>query len=274
MLPSFILSLREGLEAALVIGIVVGALTKAGRSELRASVWRGVVAAILFSAALAVGLDLLGTEFEGPLEKIFEGTSMFLAAGLLTWMIFWVSRQNRTLKSRLESGVSRAISTTGAPALFMLSFVAVVREGVELAIFLFAARLASDTLQTLIGAILGLAMAAILGWLLVTSSRRLNLRRFFQFSNLILMFFAAGLVAHGAREFIELGWLPVVKAPIWNLNPVLSDQSFPGQVLSALFGYNGAPSLTEALLYFTYFAILGLALQFTLRTTATKTDAA
>ncbi len=274
MLPSFILSLREGLEAALVVGIVLGALVRAGRAELRFSIWRGVLAALLFSTILAIGLDLLGTEFEGSAEMIFEGSSMLLAACLLTWMIFWVSRQNRALKSKLESGVSHAISTTGAPALFMLSFLAVVREGVELAIFLFAARMASNGMQTLSGAILGLVTATVMGWLLVNSSKRLNLKRFFQFTNLLLMFFAAGLVAHGVREFVELGWLPVGIAPVWNLNSILSDQSILGQLLSALFGYNGTPSLTEVLFYISYFVLLWLALHLTLKAPTIKPDAA
>jgi len=259
MLPSFILSLREGLEAALIIGIVLGALRQMKRRELVASVWFGAGSAALVSLATALLLTRLGLEMKDPGEAIFEGLTMLLAAGILTWMIFWMSRQARTMKSDLESGVQRA-SLTGKRGLFVLAFVAVLREGVELALFLTASVFASNGHLTLLGALLGLATAALIGWGLFATTIRLDLQRFFQVTGFLLVLFAAGLVAHSVHEFNELGWIPAIIEHVWNINPILSDQSTLGQVLAALFGYNGSPSLTEALAYILYFgvALLGL----------------
>jgi len=185
---------------------------------------------------------------------------MFLAAGILTWMIFWMSRQARTLKSELEAGVRQAV-TQNRRALFALAFFAVVREGIELALFLTASALASDAIQTLTGAVLGLAISVLLGWLLFTSTLRLNLQRFFQVTGFLLILFAAGLVAHGVHEFNEVGWIPALIEQVWNLNPVLDENSTFGALLKALFGYNGNPSLTEVLAYLAYFVALFLGLR-------------
>lgn len=264
MLPSYVLALREGIEAALIIGIVLGALTKTDRLDLRPIVWRGVLAAVATSTLVAVLLSLIGAEFEGVGEIIFEGTTMLLAAGLLTWMIFWMGQRTRNLKAHLEGGVRQASLSTGYRPLFWLAFLAVLREGVELSIFIFAARLEAGVIPTLIGSLTGLASAVLLGWLLLTSTRRLNLKVFFRVTNLLLMFFAAGLVAHGIREFVEVGWIPAIVSPVWNLSYLLSDQGPLGQALAVLFGYNSHPSLIEVLFYLGYFLVLGITLRFTL----------
>ena len=120
-----------------------------------------------------------------------------------------------------------------------------------------AARMASDTFSVLVGAILGLGGAILLGWLLFTSTKRLNLKHFFQITNILLLFFAAGLVAHGVHELIEAGWIPALIDPVWDINHILSDKSEIGGILKALFGYNGNPALTEVLAYLSYFAVLG-----------------
>jgi high-affinity iron transporter len=260
MLPAFLLALREGLEAALIIGIVLGALHKIRRPELAGSVWLGTGAAAVLSLLAAVLISTLGATFEGPAEAIFEGITMFFAAGVLTWMIFWMSRQARHLKSELETDVRRAALQSSARPLFLLAFLAVLREGIELALFLSAAAFTTDASQTLAGGLLGLAAAALLGWGLYASAIRLDLRRFFQVTGTLLILFAAGLVAHGTHEFNEVGWIPGIIAPLWNTNPILDESSPLGQVLKALFGYNGNPSLTEALAYLGYFLVIGLAL--------------
>ncbi|MCL4560575.1 MAG: FTR1 family protein [Chloroflexi bacterium] len=258
MLPSILLSLREGMEAALMIGIILSALHKTQRDDLRPSVGAGAVAAFIFSALAAVGLDLLGAELEGQSELIFEGLSMLLAAALLTWMIFWMGNQSRALKTALENRVQNALRNAGGPALFLLVFVTVVREGIELAVYLYATRLTSGAALTLSGAAVGLISAGLLGWLVFSSARRLNLRQFFQVTNLLLMFFGAGLVAQGVGALSTAGWIPAMIAHLWNTNSLLSDQSLPGQVMKTLFGYDGSPSLIEAISYVVYFASLGL----------------
>jgi high-affinity iron transporter len=263
MLASFLLALREGLEAALIIGIVLGALRKMSRAELAPAVWRGTIAASLVSIIAGVALTALGLSLEGPAEQIFEGVAMLLAAGVLTWMIFWMQRQSRTIKADLETGVRRAAMATGQGALFSLAFLAVVREGIELALFLTAAALTAGTQSTIIGGLLGLAAAVFLGWSIFASTVRLDLRRFFQVTGALLLLFAAGLVGHGVHEFNEVGWIPNVIEHVYNLNPVLDENSTAGVMLKALLGYNGNPSLTETLSYVAYLGAVILALRWT-----------
>ena len=256
MLASFLLSLREGIEAALIIGIVLGALRKLNRSEMTPAVWYGALSAILVSLTTGVLLTAFGLGLEGAAEQIFEGIAMLLAATVLTWMIFWMNRQARSIKGELEAGVNQATSTGGTRTLFSLAFLAVVREGIELALFLTAATFASDLQSTLLGTLLGLGAAIFLGWGLFASTRRLNLRRFFQVTGVLLILFAAGLVAHGVHEFNEVGWIPSVVEHVWDTNPIIDENSTLGLMLKALFGYNGNPSLTEVMTYLAYYVAI------------------
>jgi len=263
MLPTYLLSLREGLEAALIIGIVLGAVSKIRRNDLAPAVWLGTLSAVIVSILTAVILTSFGMSLEETAEQIFEGITMLIAAGILTWMIFWMSKQARFLKSELEAGVNKAAASTGKRAMFWLAFIAVVREGVELAFFITAAFFAGDQsqvtsniIQTLAGTILGLGTAALLGWTLFATTVRLDLRRFFQVTGILLILFAAGLVAHGVHEFNEIGWIPAVIEHVWDMNVVLDENSLAGQLLKTLFGYNGNPSLTEIFAYFAYLAVV------------------
>ncbi|MBI5296975.1 MAG: FTR1 family protein [Chloroflexi bacterium] len=261
MLPSYLLSLREGIEAALIIGIVIGALRKIHRTDLAPALWWGVLSAAVVSILAAVLLTLFGLELEGSAEKIYEGATMLLAAGILTWMIFWMSQQARTLKAELEEGVSKAAASTGRRAIFWLAFVAVVREGVELALFLTASIFATDVLQTAIGAALGLGTAVLLGWSIFAAIVRLDLRRFFQATGILLILFAAGLVAHGVHEFNEVNLIPAVVEHVWDANAFLPAESILGQFMKALFGYNPTPALTEMIAYFGYMLTVALTLR-------------
>lgn len=253
MLASYLLSLREGIEAALIIGIVLGALRQMRRTELIPAVWLGTLSAVALSILGGVLLTNLGLSFEGAAEQIFEGVTMLLAAALLTWMIFWMSRTARTLKSDLEADIQKAAFTTGKRAVFLVAFFAILREGIELALFLTASVFATDAVQTLIGAILGLGTSILLGWSIFAAIIRLDLRRFFQVTGFLLILFAAGLVAHGVHEFNEVGWIPAVIEHVWDVNAIVDENSTFGLLLKALFGYNGNPSLTEMLAYFAYF---------------------
>lgn len=256
MLSAFLLSLREGLEAALIFGILLGAVKKMNRPDLKPAIWAGALVAILLSLLTGGLLTTVGISLAGKAEQIFEGFTMLLAAGLLTWMIFWMNRQGRHLRAELENNTRRAALKSGRRALFGLAFLVVVREGVELALFLMANVLVAQAGQTLLGALIGLIAAVVLGWLLFSTTRRLNLRRFFQVTGLLLILFAAGLVAHGVHEFNEAGWIPVVIEHVWDMNPWLDENSTAGSLLKALFGYNGNPSLTEVLAYLAYFGLL------------------
>jgi high-affinity iron transporter len=255
MITSILLSLREGLEAALIIGLVVGALQKTGRADLSRPLWAGVLSAVFVSLLSALLLRAIDKVLVGQAEQIFEGITLLLAAGVLTWMIFWMRRQSGSMKFQLESNVNRAANLGGGGALYFLAFIAVLREGIELALYLTAASLTSSGVQTLLGTSIGLFAACLLGYLLYTTTLRLNLQRFFQITGVILILFAAGLVAHSVTEFNEAGIIPAIISPIWNLNPILNDQSNIGMVFSTLFGYHATPSLTEALSYSVYILV-------------------
>ncbi len=256
MVASFLLALREGLEAALIVGLTIGVLTKMNRRQQMPAVWAGVGAATAVSVIAALILHWVGAELEGAAEQIFEGVTMFLAGAVLTWMIFWMARQGRQVQAGLQADVQAALVRGGQWGLFTIAFVAVVREGIETALFLTAAAMTSSAQQTLIGGLVGLAAAALLGWLLFTAAVRRNLRRFFQVTSVLLILFAAGLIAHGIHEFNEVGLIPAIIEHVWDVNFILSEDSTAGLLLKALFGYNGNPSLTEVLGYIGYFAAI------------------
>ncbi|MBI5822784.1 MAG: FTR1 family protein [Chloroflexi bacterium] len=260
MLPSYLLSLREGIEAALIVGILLGAVRQMKRTDLITVVWLGTLSAGALSILTAVLLTTFGLEMKDPGEAIFEGFTMLIAAGLLTWMIFWMSRQARFLKTNLEAEIHQA-SKLGQRAIFFVAFVAVLREGIELALFLTASVFVSTSLQTTVGAFLGLGTAILLGWSIFASTVRLDLRRFFQVTGVMLVLFAAGLFAHGVHEFTEVGWIPAIIDPVWDFTSIISKESILGQLLSALFGYNPSPTLSEMIAYVAYFVTIGIGLQ-------------
>jgi high-affinity iron transporter len=256
VIASFFLALREGLEAALIIGVLLGTLKKLNHPQGRRLVWSGTLLAILASAITGVVLNLFGASFEGQAEMIFEGITMLLAAGILTWVILWMRTQSRVLNQKLESDVQQAALDHKGLALFSLSFLAVIREGIELAFFLTAVSLNAADSAVLIGAGLGLASVVVIAVLLLSSLIRLNLARFFQVTSLILILFAAGLVAHAVHEFNEVGFIPPLIEHLWDLNPILDENSTLGELLKATLGYNGNPSLMEVISYFSYFILL------------------
>ena len=259
MIAALLLAFREGLEAALILGIVLGILRRLGRMDQARVVWLGAGAAGLVSLAAGVGLHALGIAFEGRAEEIFEGFAMLLAAGVLTWMIFWMGRQGRAIQADLERDVHRAVLGTRQWALFSLAFLAVLREGIELALFLTAAAFTASAGATVIWGLVGLVAAAAAGWLLFASTRRLDVRLFFRVTSVLLIGVAAGLVAHGIHEFNEAGWIPPAVEHVWDVNPILDEGSGVGQLVKALFGYNGNPSLTEVIGYAGYWLVVLLA---------------
>jgi high-affinity iron transporter len=261
MVSSYLLSLREGIEAALVIGIVLGGLRKVNRTHLNHIVWRGTISAIAISFLIALALNRLGASLVGDYEKIYEGITLLFAAAILTWMIFWMNGHSRSLRNELERDVRRAVLDSGRKGLFILAFIAVLREGVELAIFLTAASMTTSAQESFIGVVLGLGTAVVLGWSLFATMIKLDLKRFFFVTGALLILFAAGLVAHGVHEFNELGWIPPIIDPLWDMNFILDEKSTIGLLLKALFGYNGNPSLSEVTAYVVYFIAIVLGLR-------------
>lgn len=253
MLSSLLITLREGLEAALIIGIILAFLVKTNHRQNFKAVWTGVSLAVLTSLGIGTVIYLLAGEFTGRAEEIFEGIAMFLAAGILTWMIFWMRRQAVNIKEHLHAQVRNALSGGSSLGLVVLSFVVVVREGIETALFLFAAnRVAESPILFTLGGLLGLAIAVVIGYSIYKGSARLNLKAFFNVTSVVLIVFAAGLLAHGIHEFHEAGIIPTVVEHVWDTNHILYEKSTFGQFLTAIIGYNGNPSLVEVITYFIY----------------------
>jgi len=259
MIAALLITLREGLEAALLVGIVLGVLRKLGRMERSGPVWAGVGAAVAVSAITGLALNALGVAFEGRGEAMFEGVAMLLAAGVLTWMIFWMQRQGRQIQAELELDVRRAVGTGSAWVLFGLAFVAVLREGIETALFLTAAAFSATPAQTLLGGVLGLVIAVVLGWLMFAAGKRLDVRAFFRVTSVLLILFAAGLLAQGVHELQEAALVPTLVEHVWDVNFILDENGPVGAFLKALFGYNGNPSLLEVISYIAYFVVVYLA---------------
>jgi len=250
-ISALVLSLREGIEMALVVGIVVAYLGQIGAKGARKWVWAGAVAAAGVSL-LALGiLNALNAEFEGTTEQIFEGTTMLLATVFLTWMVFWMLRNARYLKSELQRGVEDVLARGGvAWGLFLLVFFAVVREGVELALLLFAA----PGEGKLVGSVVGLALAIGVGVLIYAFGRRVDLRTFFRVTTVILILFAAGLFSHAAHEFAEAGLLAPIEGPLLcTTREWLPEDSGLGSILRALLGYAESPHAIEVVAYVSYF---------------------
>jgi high-affinity iron transporter len=203
VLGALFVTLREGFEAALVIGIVLAYLRHASAADRARHVWWGAAAAGAASVLMGTVLFASGNELQGDAERVYEGLAMLLAAGVLTWMIFWMQRQARTLGAALRARVSNAL-VAGGGALFWVAFVAVAREGTETALFLFAATGKDSAAATLFGGAVGLALALALGVAVYRGGRRLNLGVFFKTTSVVLLGFAAYLLMGGLHELGEL----------------------------------------------------------------------
>lgn len=256
MLSASLITLREGLEAALIIGIVLGYLQQIGRRDRAPLVWAGVCLAALLSTIIALAMRAIGAELEEPFEQIFEGTTMVLAVIVLTWMIFWMRSQGRLIKSTLERNVQTAITRGEKWGLLGLAFFAVFREGLETALFLAANAFAADAQGTLVGALIGIALAVILGVLIYVYAVRLNVKLFFDVTSILLIVFAAGLITHAVHEFQEIGWLPILMDHAWNTEWLLTNDSAIGSILRALVGYNAKPSFLEVATYIGYLLVV------------------
>lgn len=257
---AFVITLREGIEAALVISIILAYLNSIGRRERHKAVWLGAGAAIQVS--LIAGGVVFGTagSLSETAEEAFEGIASLLAVGVLTWMIFWMRRQARFIKGDLQLRVDGALAAGSALALPLLAFFVVVREGLETVLFLFATLRAAASESAVLGftgGILGLAVAAILGYLIYSGGVRLNLRTFFKVTGVLVLIVAAGLLANAIHELQEIGWLPFEDAKAFDIGGVLSDEGGLGAFLKAMFGYNADPSWLEFGAWLTYLAVAG-----------------
>jgi high-affinity iron transporter len=262
MLSALLITLREGLEDALLIGIILAYLARTDNRQGFRPIWLGTSLAVLVSLASGAGIYLLAEEFSGRTEEVFEGIAMFVAVGVLSWMIFWMRKQAVNIKAHLHAQIQSVLTSGSSFALVMLAFVVVVREGIETVLFLFAAtRVDESTVLFIIGGLLGLVIAIAIGYGIYKGTSKLNLRVFFNVTSVVLIFFAAGLLAHGIHELQEAAIIPTVVEHVWDVNHILPEKSTFGRFLTAIFGYNGNPSLIEVGAYFTYL-VLALGIYF------------
>src|SRR3954447_23849129 len=202
---SFVIVLREGFEATLLVGLILGVLNKTGNRQHVRAVWWGVVAALITSVIIGAILFAAVGELTGQADKLYEGTAMLLAASVVTWMVFWMRKQARTLGGHLRSQVSTAIVAGGGVALASVAYIGVTREGIESALFLFASVGDAGTAQTIVAGGLGALAAVTLGVLFYKGTIRMDLRRFFMVTGVLVIGFAAYLIAGGLHEFGEAG---------------------------------------------------------------------
>ncbi len=249
-LSALLIALREGVEMTLIVGIVLAYLTQRRHYRCIPWVWAGVAAAIVVSLGFLGVLNALDADFSGATEAVFEGSAMLLASAFLTWMIFWMLRNSRSVGADLRRGVDDVIASGASWGVFFLVFFAVVREGVELALLLFAA----PGQGKLLGAVVGLAAAVAVGVAIYAFGRRLDLRLFFRVTGVLLVLFAAGLVTHGVHELVEAH--VVAGGPqLFDLSAHLPDEAGVGGLLQTLFGYSADPTALEGIAYLAYYVV-------------------
>ncbi|MEK7354553.1 MAG: iron uptake transporter permease EfeU, partial [Chloroflexota bacterium] len=226
MLGSLLITLREGLEAALIIGIILAYLAKTDNRQGFKPVWLGTSLAVLVSLIAGAIIYRVAGEFSGRAEEIFEGSAMLLAVGVLTWMVFWMRKQAVNIRGELQAQIQSALTSGSSFGLATIAFIAVVREGIETVLFLFAANtVAESAVLFTIGGLLGLVVAIAIGYGIYKGSSKLNLRTFFNITGLVLIIFAAGLLAHGIHEYNEAAIIPNVIEHVYDINAILPEKS-------------------------------------------------
>jgi high-affinity iron transporter len=249
---SFLITLREGLEVALVLAILIAYLVKSGRREEMPTVWKGAGLAVVLCVVGGVAFHLFVGEFEGKPEQFIEGTIAITAASVLTWMIFWMRKHSRTMGAELRAQVDQA---TTDKALATIAFVAVLREGLETVLFLISAETASSSgTSVVLGGLLGLVVAAFLGRLVYAGGNRVNLRVFFNVTGVLLILFAAGLFGKFFHEYRELfgfesGWLV---EPTWTITSGAWSSGTFYDFMKGFFGWHNEAENVRVIAYFAY----------------------
>ena len=256
LVPGFIVGLREGIEAALVVGIILAYLTKIGQKRLRKYVLLGTVAAIVASAVGAVVWALAWGEFGGSGEELFEGVAAILAVVVLTSMILWMMKAARNIRKHVEQRIDMLVDRRQVLGLASLAFIAVFREGVETILFMAGLAGTTTTADLVAGVGIGLVAATFIGFGIYGASWKINLKRFFQVTGIFLIIIAAGLFAFGVHELQEAGVLPWLSGEVYNWKASFPDgDSNPaGYLLRGIVGYNDNPTWLEAVAYLSYWA--------------------
>jgi len=254
--------LREGVEAALIVSIICAYLARTGHRGEFAKVFLGAGLAAVLSAVLGIALYVTVGSFREPYEQLFEATTLLLAAGVVTWMLFWMRRQAASVKGQLQAAVDRALADGSVTAMAVLAFVAVLREGIETALFLVGQAASADqgAPSVVVGALSGLAAAVLLGVGFYQGSRRINLGTFFRRTGIGLVFIAGGLVAKAAHELIEISVVTVGNQRLFDLSGILPHEedrgNVIGQFLHVVFGYSATPEVTTFVAWLVYIAVV------------------
>jgi high-affinity iron transporter len=264
MIPVFVIFLREGIEASMIVAILLAYLDKIGQRSHFRDVFLGVAAALILVAGGGVAAYLVIRQYDGStVQTIFETITFLVAAAVLTYMTFWMQSHSRTMSSDLRRRSEEALNGRARFGIGILAFQAVGREGLETMVFTLAIVFASTTQAAtnahgsglLIGAALGLALAMSIAYCVYKLGRRLNFGVFFRVIGVVLMVFAAGLLADAVENMQQLGWLPFLGHSLWNSSNVLSEDSSLGDVFHSLLGYADRPTVLQAIVWVVYVAL-------------------
>jgi high-affinity iron transporter len=253
MIPTFVITLREGVEASLIIGIIAAFLVKEGRRDAMRQMWLGIGIAVVLCAGVAVALRVIGQELPDKGQEGLETVVGLIAVAAVTYMIVWMRRHARGIKAQLQGEAATALATGSTIALVGMAFLAVLREGFETSVFLLAAfNDSTDTTAAGAGAILGLVAAVAIGLGLYRGGVRINLTRFFRFTGLVLVFVAAGLLATAAHTAHEAGWINGLQGQALDLSWLVQPGTVSGSLLTGMLGLQPSPTVIEVSAYLLY----------------------
>jgi high-affinity iron transporter len=257
VLATLVIFLREGIEASMIVAILLAYLDRLGRREYFKDVFLGVGAALLLAAGGGVAAYLTISSYDGSrVQTIFETVTYILAAAVLTYMTFWMRNHARSISSELRSKADAAFDGKARWGLALLAFQAVGREGLETVVFTLAIIFSTSAASALTGAVIGLAGSLVVAFFIYRLGHKLNMSRFFTVIGCLLMVFAAGLLANTVQNLQELGWLRVLDVPMWHTGQILSEDSAFGDVLHSFFGYSDAPTPLQLIVYVAYVVIV------------------
>jgi high-affinity iron transporter len=273
LLATLVIFLREGVEASMIIAILLAYLNRIGRRDHFRDIFAGVGAALVLATAGGVlAYDTIRSYDGSRVQTIFETVTYLLAVAVLTYMTFWMRRHARSISTELRARTDAALDSRARWGLGLLAFQAVGREGLETVIFTLAIVFSASAAGALSGALIGLACSLVIAFMIYKAGHKMNLGRFFTVIGVLLMVFAAGLLADSIQNLQELGWLPVLTTPLWHSARLLSEDSAIGDVLHSFFGYSDAPTPLQLVGYVAYLAVavavyLGVRAKLTARST-------
>lgn len=257
MLVPFLIMLREGIEAALIVGIIASYLKQTGRGQWMPAVWIGVFLAAALSLLVGGGLELMSAEFPQKQQELFEGIVGLIAVSILSSMVFWMRKVARSIKSSLHTSLDHALagSKHQVTALIAMVFFAVAREGLETVFFLLAVFQQSQGPAAPLGALLGLILAIFVGFAIYTGSMRLNLGLFFRWTGLFILVVAAGILANSVQALHEAGLWNALQGVVFDISSTLPMDGPLGSVLAGMFGYQDAPTVSVLGAYMIYLVV-------------------